>query len=166
MIGRALGFLRAIEKVAAAGALSVLVTVVFLGVVGRYAGRPVLWSDEIAQGVFVWVALLAGDITLQRRGHFSVDILANLLSLRARHALDVAIHLLLAALLVLLIYNGFKFAGMTNSRPLPMTGIRASWATVALPVGFTLMLITIVEQTVQTLLRGAPPAPEAPREVM
>jgi TRAP-type C4-dicarboxylate transport system permease small subunit len=47
-----------------------------------------------------------------------------------------------------------------------MTGIRASWATVALPVGFTLMLITIVEQTVATLVRGTPPMPEAQREVM
>jgi TRAP-type C4-dicarboxylate transport system permease small subunit len=166
MIGRALGILRAIEKMAAAGALVVLVTVVFMGVVGRYAGRPVLWSDEVAQGLFVWVALLAGDLTLQRRGHFSVDILANLLPARARYVLDVAIQVLLAALPVLLIYNGFKFAGMTNSRPLPMTGIRASWATAALPVGFTLMLITIVEQVFETFFRRAPPEPETPREVM
>lgn len=145
MTSRLLRALRQAEAAAAILILCVLVAVVFIGTVGRYSGNPVLWSDEAAQALFVWLSLLAGDLTLQRQGHFRIDFLANLLGPVTRRALDVTIYLLVGLLLALLIYYGAAFVKISHMRPLPMLRLPSSFATAALPVGFTLMLITVVE---------------------
>ena len=147
--------------------LGALVAVVFAGTVGRYGGHPVVWSDEVAQALFVWVSLLAADLTLQRSGHFSVDIFANLLPPAARLVLDLVLHGIVGALLALLMVNGFAFAEMTGTRLLPMIRLPTSWATGALPVGFGLMLITTIEHVIRRSTAGPERiSPAAPREVM
>ncbi len=166
MLIRALNTLRRVERFVAATLLVILVTTVFAGAVGRYTGNPVLWSDEVAQMLFVWVSLLAGDLTLQRSGHFSVDIFANMLPRQARLVLDVIIYLLIGGLLVLLFFNAWTFAAMTSIRAQPMTGVPYSWATGALPVGFGLMSITLVELLVRRVSGHMAPGETGPREVM
>jgi TRAP-type C4-dicarboxylate transport system permease small subunit len=166
LLVRALKALRWLEKLVAATLLVVLVAVVFVGAAGRYSGHPVLWSDEVAQMLFVWVSLLAGDLTLQRNGHFSVDIFANMLPAKARLVLDLLIYLLMGALLILLVRNAWNFAAMTAIRAQPMTGVPYSWATGALPVGFCLMLITLVELVVRRVTGQAADGEAGPREVM
>ncbi len=167
MIARALNVLRFVERTAATGLLVILVAIVFAGAVGRYGGHPVIWSDEVAQALFIWVSMLAADLTLQRHGHFSIDILASLLPVRARFILDMVVILLLAALLALLILNGFRFASMTAGRPMPMLGLPSSVATAALPVGFALMMVTLIEQAIHRIRhRDEPPADHNASEVM
>jgi TRAP-type C4-dicarboxylate transport system permease small subunit len=167
MISRALHALRWVERAVAAGLLVILVAIVFGGAVGRYAGHPVIWSDEVAQALFVWVAMLAADLTLQRSGHFSIDIFANLLPPHARFVLDLFVIVLLGALLGLLILNGFRFADMTAGRPMPMLGLPSSFATAALPVGFSLMMVTLIEQAIRRIRhRNEPPPSHTASEVM
>ncbi len=166
MIPRILSMIRSAERVLTIGLLAALVAVVFAGTVGRYVGYPVVWSDEVAQALFVWVSLLAADMTLQRSGHFSVDIFANLLPRRPRLVLDLAILVLIGALLTLLFVAAFSFARMTSMRPLPMLGVPASFATAALPVGFALMLVTIVEQFIRRLRAAPSPDRIPPSEIM
>jgi TRAP-type transport system small permease protein len=128
---------------------------------------PVLWAIEVTQAAFVWLCVFAADLTLQRLGHFSVDMIANLLPRRARQILEVINVLLAGALLATLTYYGVLFAQFTGMRPLPMTGVTSAVATGALPVGFALMLITLAEHLVARL-KGQAPVVDAsePREVM
>lgn len=165
MISRALKILRQAEMAAAIAMLAVLVAVVFAGAAGRYSGYPVIWSDELAQALFVWISLLAADLTLQRSGHFRLDMQVNFLPRRARIVLDIAITLLVGALLLLLLVYALRFVAISNMRPLPMIGIPSSFATAALPVGFTLMLVTLTEQLLlQISGRGVTPQ-SPPRDV-
>jgi TRAP-type C4-dicarboxylate transport system permease small subunit len=167
MIVSALAALRGVERALASILLVATVTLVVVASSTRYMGVPVIWAIEIIQALFVWLCVLAADLTLQRAGHFSVDTIANLLPRRARQVLEVFNVLLAAALLAGLAYYGFLFAYITSGRPLPMTGVTSAFATAALPVGFVLMLITLAEQLVARLQgrAPAPPADEA-REVM
>jgi TRAP-type transport system small permease protein len=158
-------YLRRAEMAAAVALLAAIVAVVLAGTFGRYLGRPVLWSDEVAQALFVWLALLAADLTLQRAGHFRIDVLAGLLPPRVRLLLEVAIKLTIAALLVLLVYYGLALVRLSAPRPLPMTGVPSSFAAAALPVAYGLMVVTVVEQLLRRL-RGLPESDGAGREVM
>jgi len=135
--------------------LGAVVAVVLAGTIGRYTGNPVIWSDEVAQALFVWLAMLAADLTLQRAGHFRIDVLARLLPRTARFVLDLAIKLTIAVLLVALVYYGSFLVRLSDYRPLPMTGVPSSWAVAALPVAYALMVVTVVEQVVRHL-RGLP----------
>lgn len=160
-----LSYLRRAEMVAAVALLAAIVAVVLAGTVGRYAGYPVVWSDEVAQALFVWLALLAADLTLQRAGHFRIDLLAGLLPPRARFLLELAIKLVIAVLLVLLVYYGLALVRLSDPRPLPMTGVPSSYAAAALPVAYALMVVTVVEQILRHL-RGLPESDSAGRDVM
>lgn len=167
MVRYLLDRLRWAERALAAVLLAALVALVVVSSATRYAGMPVIWSVEVTQALFVWLCAFAADLTLQRYGHFSVDMAANLLPRRARLVLDVFNILLVAVLLAILIYYGTRFAAMSGGRPLPITGVTSAAATGALPVGFALMLTTLVEQLVARWKGRGPvgPPPEA-REVM
>ena len=167
MIHSVLTGLRGAERAAAGVLLVVIVALVVAASAARYAGAPILWAIEITQALFVWLCVFAADLTLQRLGHFSVDMVANLLPRRARQALEVFNLLLVGAFLGVLVFYGWRFASFTGMRPLPMTGVTSAVATAALPVGFALMLITLAEHLVLRL-KGQTLAPYAgePREVM
>jgi TRAP-type transport system small permease protein len=167
MIASALAVLRLAERAIASTLLFATVALVVLASATRYMGAPVIWALEIVHVLFVWLCVLAADLTLQRAGHFSVDMIANLLPARARQVLEAFNVLLAAALLAGLAWYGFQFAYITSGRPLPMTGVTSALATAALPVGFVLMLITLAEQ-LAARLQGRPPAAPSDegREVM
>lgn len=167
MIALFLRTLRALERAVSAALLVFIVALVVVASGTRYLGMPVLWAIEVTQALFVWLCVLAADLTLQRLGHFSVDMFANMLPPRLRQALEVFNVLLAGALLAVLTYYGVLFAQFTGMRPLPMTGVTSAWATGALPVGFVLMLITLIEHLVARLQGRSPVAdPTEPREVM
>jgi TRAP-type transport system small permease protein len=163
-------FLERLRQVERAIACALLIGIVGLVIVAsgtRYMGMPVLWAIEVTQAAFVWLCVFAADLTLQRLGHFSVDMVANLLPRRPRQVLEAFNVLLAGALLAVLAWYGFKFASFTGMRPLPMTGVSSAVATGALPVGFVLMLITLAEHLVARLKGEAPVVdPTEPREVM
>lgn len=159
--------LRQVERALACALLIGIVALVIVASGTRYMGMPVIWAIEVTQALFVWLCVFAADLTLQRLGHFSVDMFANLLPKRARQMLEVFNVLLAGALLATLTYYGVIFAQFTGMRPLPMTGVSSAWATGALPVGFALMLITLAEH-LAARFRGRSPVvdPTEPREVM
>ncbi|MEJ8572003.1 TRAP transporter small permease [Microbaculum marinum] len=148
MIRTLLFWLRRVERGVAASLLLSIFVLVFIATAGRYFGHPVIWAIEVTQAMFVWLCLLAADVTLQNYGHFSVPAIADLLSKRARRLLETFNGLVVMALLGFLAWHGLRFAEMKSLRPLPMTGISEGLATAALPVGFALMFITLLEQTI------------------
>ena len=162
---RGLALLRRAEMIAAIALLGIVVAVVLAGTVGRYSGNPVVWSDEVAQALFVWLAMLAADLTLQRAGHFRIDFLVKLLPRTPRFLLDLAIKLTVAVLLVALVYYGSLLTRLSDFRPLPMTGVPSSWAVAALPIAYALMIVTVIEHIVRHL-RGLPYSDADGRDVM
>ena len=158
-------WVRRIEASAAVGLLGTIVIVVFAGTVMRYLGAPLIWTEELAQALFVWLAMLAADLTLQRAGHFRIDLLPGLLPRKLQTVLDITIKLMIAALLMFLVYRGIDLIRVSHPRPLPMLDVPSSLAAAALPVGFVLMLLTTAEQVVQRLRGGRDLAAET-HEVM
>ena len=167
MLVQLLARLRFVERGLAAILLGVIVFFVVIASVGRYFGVPLIWAIEAVQALFVWLSVLAADMTLQRSGHFSVDMFASLLPRPARRALELFNFLLVLTLLAILAYFGTKLTIVTSGRPMPIIGVTQAAATAALPIGFVLMFITTVEQAL-ALLRGRSVERDAvgPREVM
>ena len=159
--------IRKAEMVVAGLLLCLIVALVVVASIGRYFGSPVIWAIELTQAGYVWLCVFAADLTLKKAGHFSVDMLAAYLPPAARRVLEVANVLIAGAMIVALIYYGFLFAKVTGMRPLPITGVTSAVATAALPVGFALLLITLIDHLFKRL-RGVDirPADDEAREVM
>ena len=166
MISSLLFWLRRLERGIAMFLLVAIFAVVLTATCMRYIGKPVIWELEITQAMFVWLCLLAGDITLQNFGHFSVSAVADLLPPRARLVLDTVTSLIVMALLAFLAWYAWTFADMSSGRPLPILGVSEGVATTALPVGFALMFITMAEQLVMRWTHPQAEATHAPRDVM
>jgi TRAP-type C4-dicarboxylate transport system permease small subunit len=166
MISSFLVWLRRLEHAVAMSLLVGIFALMFVATMTRYMGSPVIWAIEVTQAMFVWLCVLAADITLQNRGHFSVPALADLLSPANRRRLEILNALVVLALLAFLAWYGITFAVLSGGRPLPMIGISEGIATAALPVGFGLMFITILQQLVMRWRRIGDPDAPSPRDVM
>ncbi len=63
------------------------VIVLFAGVMARYVFQaPLVWSDELASILFLWLAMLGSVIALQRSEHMRLTAVVSRMSPAARRA--------------------------------------------------------------------------------
>jgi len=136
---------RALEPmIAIPAALLVVAEIVVLlqGIVARYVlHSPVVWSDELAGILFLWLAMLGSVIAFQRGEHMRMTAIVSRLSSNARSLLDVVAVAASLAFLLLVIHPAYEFAVDEVFVTTPALGIANSWRAAALPVGIGLMLI-------------------------
>ena len=67
------------------------VVVLLMGVTSRYVlHRPLVWSDELASILFLWLAMLGSIIAFQRGEHMRMTAIVGKLAPRKRALLDLA----------------------------------------------------------------------------
>jgi len=117
------------------------------GVFARFVlNAPLVWSDELAGILFLWLAMLGAVIALQRGQHMRMTALVNMLP--ARHAgLAQAIATGAVGLFLLLLLPGAtQYAQQQEVITSPALGLSDVLRTAALPTGAALMLIFCVLQ--------------------
>jgi TRAP-type C4-dicarboxylate transport system permease small subunit len=120
--------------------VTLLTAVTFAQVATRYLlNDPLIWSEEAARYLFVWVSMIGAALAIRQGGHFGLD-----LAIRAKPALKRTLApmviLVMAVFLVILLKTGIdetRLASMQFAMTFPL---RMNWAYLALPVGAGLML--------------------------
>ncbi|MCK1415382.1 TRAP transporter large permease subunit [Bradyrhizobium sp. CW4] len=133
--------------VAVPAALLVLAEIAVLssGIVGRYVFRsPIVWSDELAGILFLWLAMLGSVIAFQRGEHMRMTAIVGVLSAELRAFLDVVAAAASLAFLVLVVWPAYEFAADEAFVTTPALEIVNTWRAAALPIGIGLMLIAAV----------------------
>ncbi|MFT3956546.1 MAG: TRAP transporter large permease subunit [Piscinibacter sp.] len=150
-IDRGLG--RGIEWLAAALVL-VEIGVLFSGVVARYLlHAPLVWSDELASILFLWLSMLGAVVALRRGEHMRMTALVNGRSPQARALLETFAIAASVAFLALVLAPAFEYAAEERFIVTPALEISNGWRAAAIPVGMALMLVTALLR----LLRVATP---------
>jgi tripartite ATP-independent transporter DctM subunit len=142
-------WLVALEAVAAtaieaAAALLVVaeIVILFAGVVSRYVfHQPILWSDELASTLFLWLAMLGAVVALSRGEHMRMTAVVGMVSPRVRAFLDVLAIAAAFVFLLLIVYPAYEFAHDEAVITTPALEISNAWRAAALPVGSALMLL-------------------------
>jgi len=76
----------------------------------RYlAGRPIVFAEELAAILLVWLALVAVSISIHDKAQIGVTLLSEALPAQARRILDVVVWVLIAAMLGLLLKSGIAW---------------------------------------------------------
>ncbi|MGY2047179.1 TRAP transporter large permease [Methylobacterium sp. JK268] len=137
---------------APAALLVVLEIVVLLsGVVSRYVfHQPIVWADELASILFLWLAMLGAVVAYRRSEHMRMTAVVSLASPRVRAFLEA---LSLAAGLVfiaVLLEPAYEFASEELFVQTPALEITNAWRAAALPVGFVLLLAIAVLRLVES----------------
>lgn len=84
---------RLLDRAIAVVAMAAVVTLclaVLVGVVSRGIGEPVIWSDEAARFVMVWLACLGWILAGRKRSHIRVRFFLDKVPPRGRRALEIA----------------------------------------------------------------------------
>jgi tripartite ATP-independent transporter DctM subunit len=118
------------------------VIVLFVGIVSRYLlHAPIVWSDELAGILFLWLAMLGSVVAFQRAEHMRMTAIVGMIRPEARLFLDVFATAASLTFLLLVIHPAYEFAADEVFVTTPALGIVNTWRAAALPVGIGLMLI-------------------------
>jgi tripartite ATP-independent transporter DctM subunit len=129
-------------EIAAAGLVIAEIAILFGGVISRYVfDRPLVWSDELASTLFLWLAMLGAVIAFHRDEHMRMTACIGMLPGPARALLDSLATGASLAFLLLIVWPAFQYA----SDELPITTsalqITDAWRAAALPAGIGLMIV-------------------------
>ena len=125
-------------------ALLVLAEIIllFAGVVCRYVfHQPLIWSDELASILFLWLAMLGSVIALRRGTHMRMTALVDIASPSRRAFLDVLAIVAAGAFLLMVVEPAFEFAAEEVIVTTPSLGLSNAWRAAALPCGVVLMVV-------------------------
>ncbi len=128
----------------AVAALLVVVEIVVLlaGVASRFVfNAPLVWTDELASSLFLWLAMLGAVLAARRSAHMRMSALISMLPGRWQAFFDALGMAATSAFLLLLIMPGVDYAVDQDFITSPALSIPDSWRTAALPVGVGLMLL-------------------------
>ena len=124
------------------GALVAAMTcITFLQVVCRYAfNSPLVWSEELARYLFVWIALIGAGAAVRTGGHYGLDLLYGNLPAAVRPWMGGLVSLIVAAFAAVLLVEGIEETAQASVQTASSLPIRMHWAYAAIPVGAALML--------------------------
>ena len=135
-------YLGYLVEIPAAALVVTEVLVLFAGVVFRYLlHRPLIWSDELASILFLWLAMLGAVVAFRRGEHMRMTALVARVSPTQRAFLDVIGICAALAFLLLIARPSWDYAYEESFITTPALQISNMWRAAALPVGIGLMAI-------------------------
>src|ERR1700691_4712175 len=103
--------LAALVEFVVAGLVAAEIAILFAGVVARYIfNAPLVWSDELASTLFLWLAMLGAVVAFRRDEHMRMTSAVGVLSPPRRAMFDTFATGAALAFLLLLIRPAFNFA--------------------------------------------------------
>lgn len=144
MLGRIVGALVAIAKVAMVTAFATMIALTLAQVINRYAiGLTVFWTEELIVLLLVWSVLLGLPVQLWTHEEILVDVLPVPEGFWTRAKIFIASSCSLAFCAILL-YSGYQFAD--RGWPVSSPGLNLSrfWFFVPIPLAAGLAILVLL----------------------
>jgi tripartite ATP-independent transporter DctM subunit len=118
------------------------IVILFAGVVARYGlHRPLIWSDELASILFLWLAMLGAAVAFRRAEHMRMTAVVASAKPATRAYLDVVATCAALAFLLLIAWPACEYAYEESFITTPALQIPNIWRAAALPAGIGLMAL-------------------------
>jgi tripartite ATP-independent transporter DctM subunit len=118
------------------------IVILFAGVVARYGlHRPLIWSDELASILFLWLAMLGAAVAFRRAEHMRMTAVVASAKPAMRAYLDVVATCAALAFLLLIAWPACEYAYEESFITTPALQIPNIWRAAALPAGIGLMAL-------------------------
>lgn len=126
------------------------IVVLLAGVVGRYVFHtPLVWSDELASMLFLWLAMLGSAVAFDRGEHMRMTALVGKLSPARRAFADVLATVAALVFLLLVLPHALEYVDEEAIMRTPALDISNSWRVGAMAVGFGMMALLSVLRLAQ-----------------
>ncbi len=138
-------------ELAAVALILLEIVILFSGVVARYVLHvPLVWTDELASILFLWLSMLGAVIALRRGQHMRMTAFIDRVSPGRRRLLEGFALSASLAFLVLFMYPAIEYAMEESYIVTPALEISNAWHASALPAGIALMILTSLLQVALT----------------
>lgn len=127
---------RLFVEVTAAALVAAEVILLFTGIAFRVLHRPLIWSDELASILFIWLAMFGSVVALMRGEHMRLTFVVDNLSPRAQAWCETLAVGAMCALFAMLMHASVLYAEDQSFVELPALGWSGMVRALAVPVGF------------------------------
>jgi TRAP-type C4-dicarboxylate transport system permease small subunit len=125
--------------------LAAMVVIVFANVVMRYLlGTSVIWSEEVARHLMIWMTFVGSGLALRTGAQLGIDTLHGALPPNAARALRLALAATMLLLFVVLAWYGVDYALRTRFQTSAALGVSMMYVYIGMPVGCALMAIHLL----------------------
>ena len=148
--------LRLVAELPAALLVLAEILVLFAGVTARYVFRaPLVWTDELASILFLWLAMLGSVIALQRGEHMRLTAVVSGMSEAGRARTQALASAAVAVFLLMALPSAWDYAADEWFIETPALGIHNTYRAMAIPVGAALMVVTALTRLLRLSARDA-----------
>lgn len=135
--------------------LIILVAVVVLQIYSRFVlNDPVLWTLELAEGLFVWLVFVGGAVGVRRKSLQSIDVVLEMIPGRFQYLIRLCLSILMIAFVLVMIVHGWFLTNNSWAQTMPTTGLPRAAVFIAVPLSGLWMLISICRQMVGTYMEN------------
>jgi len=140
-------FLDNFEEYFCVWTMAIMTILIFIQVVMRYVfSNSLSWSEEMARFIFLWLSWIGASYAVKERGHFRVEMFADMIKGRARVLFEYMVLIVWFVFSFVLVWYGTKLllflydtGQVSAAMQIPMTFPYAS-----VPAGCALMCVRLV----------------------
>jgi tripartite ATP-independent transporter DctM subunit len=134
-------WLRRLVEIPAAAVVVAEVLILFVGIMARGVfQRPIIWSDELASILFLWLAMLGSAIAIQRGTHMRLTFFISFLPPRAGAWAATLATGAVALFLAIILHPAIEYMNDQAFVETPALGWSGVVRAAAIPVGCTIAL--------------------------
>ena len=125
--------------------LVAMACIVFANVVLRYTtGDSIVWAEEVARHLMIWVTFLGAGLVLRFGGHVAIDNLHQAVSTRSARWLRTVVAVGIGVFCLVMTYFSVLYVWATRFQTTAATDIPISFIYLAMPMGFLLMFVHLL----------------------
>ena len=137
-VARVWAFIERLVLAALVGLFAVMVLACTAQVVWRYLfNDPLVWSEELARYVFIWISYLSAWVAWKSRSHIALDAVTYLKSPAMNAWTNRIVEVLVVGYCLYTLLASFQIVEITHSQPsavleLPMSVVYSGYSAMAL----------------------------------
>jgi TRAP-type C4-dicarboxylate transport system permease small subunit len=134
---------------------------VSLGAITRTLGDPLIWTDELARFLMVWLAVLGWIVASRKRLHVRIRFFQDLLPASGHRSVEIAIQLAMVVFGALLLAYGVGLVGKNLDLEATTLPLSMAWMYVPLLPAGAVTLAQGIRELVGVLVAKPRAAPSA-----
>lgn len=120
--------------------IAIFVVLIFQVVARQVFNSPLIWSEELARLIFVYVAMLGISIGIRKQTHVAIDFIYAKLPVKVQKIVFTGIQIIIFFCISSFTYFGYLLIEKKADIELVSLGFSAKWMYIALPLISLLML--------------------------
>ena len=125
--------------------MATMVALVFANVVSRYIfNYSIIWAEELAQYLMVWITFLGAGLAMREGRHVAVEMLQNALPRPLARTARVIVIGAVLAFLATLVVLGSMFVNFAWDQETPVMNVPMGIPYLAVPIGAFLFFVHMV----------------------